>query len=344
LGLIFKDLNILRSTITAISTSVEVKGMIESAGANLPNLFNFCSFGVLWRERSILYLFQEESCPPAFTQEVVKNMVKVFSILGEEPIEIEQIALQVEKRKLRPNPFMMDPQATLKSHLTLPLSVEGEIIGCISINSDQPNAFDAQKLQFFSVIGYQMAASLRHLQRLSTVKKEAIYDTLTGLVNRRYCEERLSAETQKAFTGGSNLSVIMVDIDHFKKVNDTFGHAGGDQVLREIASLLKNSVRRQDDTVARYGGEEFVLVLPGAPLEAASTIAERIRQSIENNPFNIGQTQIHLTISLGISNFPTHPAKSKEELVKIADLALYEAKRGGRNRVCIFNSTLGRNG
>jgi diguanylate cyclase (GGDEF)-like protein len=127
-------------------------------------------------------------------------------------------------------------------------------------------------------------------------------------------------------------------------VNDTFGHAGGDQVLREIASLLKNSVRRQDDTVARYGGEEFVFVLPGAPLEAASTIAERIRQSIENNPFNIGQTQIHLTISLGISNFPTHPAKSKEELVKIADLALYEAKRGGRNRVCIFNSTLGRNG
>ncbi len=129
MGLIFKDLNILRSTITAISTSLEVKGIIESAGANLPNLFNFCSFGVLWRERSILYLFQEESCPPAFSQEVVKNMVKVFSILGEEPIEIERIALQVEKRKLRPNQFMMDPQATLKSHLTLPLSVEGEIIG-----------------------------------------------------------------------------------------------------------------------------------------------------------------------------------------------------------------------
>ena len=120
----------------------------------------------------------------------------------------------------------------------------------------------------------------------------------------------------------------MVDIDHFKKVNDTFGHAGGDKVLREIASLLKNSVRRQDDTVARYGGEEFVLVLPGAPLEATSTIAERIRQTIENTPIDIGQSQIHLTISLGISNFPIHRAKSKEELVKMADLALYEAKEG----------------
>lgn len=237
--------------------------------------------------------------------------------------------------------MMMDSLATLRSYLTLPLAVEGEIIGCISINSDQPNAFDAQDLQFFSVIGYQMAATLKHFQRFSSVKKEAIYDTLTSLFNRRYFEEKLTADAQKAFHSGSNLSVIMVDIDHFKKVNDTFGHAGGDKVLREIASLLKNSVRKQDDTVARYGGEEFVLVLPGAPLEATSTIAERIRQTIANTPIDIGQSQIHLTISLGISNFPIHRAKSKDELVKMADLALYEAKRGGRNRVCIFGSGQG---
>jgi diguanylate cyclase (GGDEF)-like protein len=120
-------------------------------------------------------------------------------------------------------------------------------------------------------------------------------------------------------------------------VNDTFGHAGGDKVLREIASLLKNSVRVYD-TVARYGGEEFVLLLPGAPLDPTAMVAERIRRSVENTPFEIGQTQVHLTISLGISNFPIHRARSKEELVKMADLALYDAKRGGRNRVCIFSS------
>jgi diguanylate cyclase (GGDEF)-like protein len=335
--LIFKDLNILRSIINAISTSMEVKGIIQSAGANLPNLFDFSVLGVLWKEGPILYLFQEESCPPSFTQEVAKNMIRVFSILGEKPIEIEQVTPQVEKRKLRPQQMMMDAQATLKSYLTLPLAVEGEIIGCISLNSDQPNAFDAQDLQFFSVIGYQMAATLKHSQRLSTVKKEAIYDTLTNLFNRRHFEERLSAETQKAFEGNSNLSIIMVDIDHFKRVNDTFGHAGGDKVLREIASLLKNSVRVYD-TVARYGGEEFVLLLPGAPLDPTAMVAERIRRSVENTPFEIGQTQVHLTISLGISNFPIHRARSKEELVKMADLALYDAKRGGRNRVCIFSS------
>jgi len=336
--LIFKDLNILRSIINAIGTSIgsDVKGIVESAGTTLPNLFDFSVFGVLWKEELILYLFQEESCPPSFTQEVVKNMIRVFSIMGEKQMERERVALQVEKRKLKPNQMMMDPQATLKSYLTLPLAIEGEIIGCISVNSDQPNAFDAQHLQFFSVIGYQMAATLKHFQRLRSVKKEAIYDSLTGLMNRRYLEERLSVETEKAFPSGSKLSIIMVDIDHFKKVNDTFGHAAGDKVLREIASLLKSSVRRQDDMVARYGGEEFVLVLPGVSLEATSTIAERIRRSVENTPIDIGETQIHPTISLGISSFPIHRIKSKEELVKMADLALYDAKRGGRNRVCVF--------
>jgi len=331
----FKDLNKLRSIINAISTSVEVKGIIESAGTTLPSLFDFSVFGVLWKEGPMLSLFQEESCPPAFTQEVVKNMLKVFSILGEEPIEVERVNLQVEKGKLRNKQKVMDSQASLKSHLTLPLVIEGEIIGCISLNSDQANMYNVPRLQFFSVLGYQMAASLKHIQRFSTVKKEAIYDTLTNLFNRRHFEERLSAESQKAFESESNLSMIMVDIDHFKKVNDTFGHDGGDKVLREIASLLKNSVR-QHDTVARYGGEEFVLLLPGAPLDPTNMVAERIRRLVENTTFDMGQTQIHITISLGISNFPIHRMKSKEELVKMADLALYEAKRGGRNRVCIF--------
>jgi diguanylate cyclase (GGDEF)-like protein len=312
-----------------------VKGIIDSAGTTLPSLFDFSAFGVLWKEGPTIYLFQDESCPPAFSQEVVKNMLKAFSMLGEEAIEMEQVTLQVEKGKWRNKQRVMDPQASLKSHLTLPLVIDGEIIGCISINSDQANMYNVPRLQFFSVFGYQMAASLKHIQRFSTVKREAIYDTLTNLFNRRHFEERLSAETQKAFESESNLSIIMVDIDHFKKVNDTFGHDGGDKVLREIASLLKNSVR-QHDTVARYGGEEFVLLLPGAPLDPTNMVAERIRRSVENTPFDMGQTKIRITISLGISNFPIHRMKSKEELVKMADLALYDAKRGGRNRVCIF--------
>lgn len=335
--LIFKNLNILRSTINAISMNFDTKGIIESAGINLPNLFNFSSFGVLWKEGLVLNLYQEESCPPPFTKKVVENMVKVLSTLGGEPIDVSQVNVQIEKRPLNSHQTMVTPQAALKSHLTLPLAVEGEIVGCISLNSHEPNAFDVQDLQFFSVIGYQISATLKHCQRLSSIKSIAAYDTLTNLHNRRYFEEKLGVETQRSFFSGTTLSLMMVDIDHFKKVNDTFGHPAGDKILCHIASLLKNSVRK-DDTVARYGGEEFVLILPGASLEVTSRIAERIRELVEKTRFEAGQSHFNLTVSIGICSFPTHRARSKEELVKMADLALYNAKRGGRNQVCIFAS------
>jgi two-component system cell cycle response regulator len=333
--LIFKNLNVLRSTINAISTSVEIKEIVESAGNNLPHLFDFSSFGVFWKEDLHLFLFEEESCPPFFSQEVVKNIINVFSILGEESIDADRIALRVDKKKLKAKQRMMSPKASLKSHLTLPLAVEGEILGCLSLNSDQPNAFDAQDLQFLSVIGYQMAASLKHFQRFSSIKNMATYDTLTGLYNRRYFEERLGVEAEKSFYSGIPLSLVMVDIDHFKKINDTFGHTEGDQILCKISSILKNSVRR-NDTVARYGGEEFILILPEAGLEQSFVIAERIRQMVEKTLFEVGRAQVHLTLSMGISNFPSRRVKSKEELIKMADQALYDAKRGGRNKVCIF--------
>jgi diguanylate cyclase (GGDEF)-like protein len=332
--LIFKNLNILRSTLNAISATSDVREMIGSAGTNLPTLFHFSSFGVFWKTGLVLHLDQEETCPPSFTQSVVENMIKVFFVFAQEPIDVKRINLQVEKRKLK-LPQAGDPHPTSKSHLTLPLAAEGEIMGCISLDSNQPNAFDTQDLQFFSVIGYQMAATLRHFQKLSSIKDMAIYDALTNLHNRRYFEERLGVETQKSFLSGGPLSLIMVDIDYFKKVNDTFGHDAGDRVLWKVASLLKNSVRK-DDTVARYGGEEFVLILPGAKLEVTAVIAERIRQLVESTLFDIGQGQMNVTISIGISNLPAHRARSKEELIKMADQALYQAKRGGRNRVCIF--------
>ncbi len=333
--LIVKNLNLLRSILNAINTSLEVKEIVEAAGDNLPNLFQFSALGVLWKDESTLYLYQEESCPPSFTQQVAENMVKVFSILGERPNDLNQLTLQIEKRKLRPSHMLMDPMATLKSYLILPLAVEEEIVGSISLNSDQPNAYDAQDLQFFSVIGYQMAAALKHFQRFRSIKSMAVFDTLTALYNRRYFEERLAMEAQKAFFSGSFLSLVMVDIDHFKKVNDTFGHTEGDKVLKEIGSLLKASVRKKD-TVARYGGEEFVLILPEAGLEEAAMISERIRQLVEKTLFDVGEAHLHLTVSLGIATFPSHHPRTKEDLVKMADQALYDAKRGGRNRVCFY--------
>jgi diguanylate cyclase (GGDEF)-like protein len=332
--LIFKNLNILRSALNAISSASGPKGIIESTGTYLPSLFSFASFGIFWKEGLLLHLYQEESCLPSFTKEVAENIFKVFSIFVEESIDITRLNLIVDKKGANPDQ-KVGAKTALKSHLTLPLAVEGKVLGCISLDSEQPNAFDVQDLQFFSVIGYQIAATLKQFQKISSITDLAIYDKLTNVHNRRYFDEKIRIETQKSFSSHTPISLVMVDIDFFKKVNDTYGHHAGDSVLSKIASLLKGSVRK-DDTVARYGGEEFVLILPGAKLEVTSIIAERIRRLVETTPFEIEGGQIHITISIGISNLPTHQAKSEEELVKMADQALYNAKREGRNRVCIF--------
>lgn len=333
--LIFKRLNVLRSTLNAISMSFEMKEILGATASNLPNLFDLSSFGIFLKEGRSLHLLEEESCPSSFTQETARNILKVFSSLGGETIRLDRVDLHVKKRNFRPGQMGMDPQATLKSHLTLPLAVEGEMIGCIALHSDQPNAFDAQDLQFFSVIGYQISSTLKHVRRLSSIKDMALYDTLTKLYNRRGFEERFAMEAQRAFYSATPLSVVLVDIDHFKRVNDTFGHPEGDRVLCEIASVLKACVRKMD-AVARYGGEEFVLILPQAGLEESSGIAERIRRQVEGMRFDVGRAHIQLTVSLGISNFPEHQPRTKEDLVRMADIALYDAKRTGRNRVCVF--------
>jgi diguanylate cyclase (GGDEF)-like protein len=160
----------------------------------------------------------------------------------------------------------------------------------------------------------------------------AITDGLTGLRSRRFFEQALHAESVRATRTGSELAMLLLDIDHFKTVNDTYGHNAGDQVLVEIAHRLGGLVR-PGDLVACYGGEEFAVLLPGASPQTAREIAERIRRGVAIAPIAIGEDRLHqVTISAGASGMPA-PCTDAEELVLAADRALYAAKGAGRNRV-----------
>ena len=151
--------------------SFEIKEIVESAGTNLPNLFDFSSFGVFWKEGPSLLPLSGRILPSFLHPRGDEEHDQRFFGPGRGANRCRSDRpSRLIKRKLRPKQRMVSPKATLKSHLTLPLAVEGEIFGCISLNSEQPNAFDAQDLQFLSVIGYQMAASLKHFQRFSSVK------------------------------------------------------------------------------------------------------------------------------------------------------------------------------
>ena len=162
--------------------------------------------------------------------------------------------------------------------------------------------------------------------------QQATKDPLTGLSNRNYLQNELSKFISIGFRYNRVFSMMMLDIDFFKMVNDTYGHAVGDNVLKMVADVLLSN-KREQDIAARFGGEEFVVLLPETALDGAVAVAERIRIAIENCNLTPLGCQHTVTISIGISEFPLHGMKA-EELVKCADEALYEAKANGRNRVC----------
>jgi two-component system cell cycle response regulator len=159
-------------------------------------------------------------------------------------------------------------------------------------------------------------------------------DPLTQLLNRRALTERIATEMERATRHDSSLALLMIDLDHFKKVNDSYGHLVGDDVLRDIGRLLLNTIRGSD-IVARYGGEEFVLLLPETDEVGAVSFAERIRTAVEAYEFDRGDDQpaLKLTASIGVSVFPAARVETVEDLFSRADSALYRAKADGRNRV-----------
>jgi diguanylate cyclase (GGDEF)-like protein len=166
---------------------------------------------------------------------------------------------------------------------------------------------------------------------------EAIYqmmvsDALTGAHNRRFFTDALERELARSWRYRRPTSLVMFDIDHFKSVNDRYGHLAGDAVLREVGHRIQQTVRK-DEVFARYGGEEFAIILPETPLERAAAFAERIRQLIGQTAFAVDSEMLRVTVSLGVAQVPLDRELTPVELVNVADLKLYEAKQRGRNRV-----------
>jgi two-component system cell cycle response regulator len=175
----------------------------------------------------------------------------------------------------------------------------------------------------------EMLESKKRLEQL------AIQDELTGVYNYRYMHTRLSEEFKRAQRYRYPLACAMIDIDHFKQFNDEFGHDVGDAVLREVAVRIGQAVR-EVDVVARYGGEEFLLVLPNTHFAGALTVADRVWRSVGGKPVIMADKKHKVTVSVGVSLFPSRDIKSKDQLLKSADEALYRAKNEGRDRICVF--------
>ena len=212
-----------------------------------------------------------------------------------------------------------------------PLTSEGEIIGCIVARSTL-DTLSTRDISYLEQLTRQSAITINRANAYAKILQYATLDALTGLNNRRQFEVRLKQEIATTKRQKNPLCAMMIDIDFFKKVNDTYGHASGDTVLRTVASIIKEHLR-ESDIPSRYGGEEFAVLLPYTHIDEAQIVGERLRKAVENTPVPIDKKNINVTISMGLAEF--NPEETGEKLFERADKALYEAKESGRNRVCI---------
>lgn len=227
-------------------------------------------------------------------------------------------------------------------YLCVPILAQGGAVGVLHFQataSDKSShlsndEFSDSEIAFTETFAEQVGLSIVNLKLQDALRSQSTRDALTSLFNRRHFEESLDREIRRAARGGQSVGIIMFDLDHFKKFNDTFGHEAGDCVLREIGAFLMKGARAED-IACRYGGEEFVLILPGADLKGAQTRAQRLRSKVrELVILHQGKSLGMVTISVGVAAFPDH-GETIKDLMGSADAALYRSKREGRDRVSV---------
>lgn len=215
--------------------------------------------------------------------------------------------------------------------LVLALSSRGRTAGVLLLRrGPEDGPWNEGSRSLAEGIAEHLTVALRHIDLLERTRRDAAYDELTGLASRRQFMRELARETERVKRQGSPLSLLMIDADHFKAVNDTHGHGGGDEVLRTIARCLKSGTRSLD-VVGRLGGEEIGVLLPSAATEQAMLVAERLRRAIEQSRTEWRGAVIRVTVSVGVAEWD--PEWSFEDLLEVADAALYQSKATGRNRV-----------
>lgn len=220
----------------------------------------------------------------------------------------------------------------MRSAMVMPITHGDEPLGVLVLASVEPSAYGEEVRTTLQVMVNQLGTTMQNARMVQRLEQLATTDGLTGLANRRVFTDEIEKQLASASRFGRELSLIACDIDKFKAVNDTYGHATGDVVLHGFGDVLRRNVVRDTDLPARIGGEEFVILCEGTGTAGALRLAERIRADLESQVFQASTGELRVTVSMGVATFPVH-GRSKEELLERADEALYEAKHGGRNQV-----------
>lgn len=227
---------------------------------------------------------------------------------------------------------------TPSSYICVPMISQGEALGVFHLQHSQSDETQGHSRAFdqglVETVADTISLAIANLKLRETLRNQSTRDLLTGLHNRRFMDESLTREIHRAIRNQHPLGVIMLDIDHFKNFNDTFGHEAGDAVLHELGNFLMRSIRK-GDIACRYGGEEFLLLLPEATLENTRQRAQELCDEVRKIEVQYrGEMLGNITVSIGVAAFPDY-GESRDDVVQAADRALYQAKKEGRNRVVV---------
>ncbi|PIE68791.1 MAG: GGDEF domain-containing protein [Deltaproteobacteria bacterium] len=327
-----EQLDFLNKILTKASKSLDPRAIIHQAGKDVQTLVDVESImGIFWNTDTPNLMSAELFMPPNLQKQDpwVNYLLDQGECHARHAINTYQIELLNKDASLF-KPLSLPDTGNL---IQLPLIWNETTMGLLCIVSNEAETLGRDRVQILRAVANHLALALRNALMYRTMKNQADHDGLTRIFNRQHFERRIAKELKRHQRYQNELSLLMLDLDHFKRINDTYGHLAGDLVLREVADMLRATLR-ESDIPARYGGEEFVVILPHTQEEDAWILAERIRQKIAAHTFKFHDHYFQVTTSMGISSVKPSLLKSAEYLVSLADQALYLAKTSGRNMVC----------
>ncbi|MFH1653806.1 MAG: diguanylate cyclase [Pseudomonadota bacterium] len=331
-----KDLSMIYEIGQEVSTMVDLETLYKSITETLKKFLHINQFAIMEYDSKEGKLFVKSAYgfqnDDQFLQNTYRRGEGIFGLAVEER---KTFYSKDSVNDSRFYSFYGSRFEVSQSFVSIPLIYKGAALGVVNFGRIGVDSFSESDLKMLELVTGQIALALANAKLYTQTRELSFTDELTNVYNRRHFHHMLQIEWKRAVRFQRDLSGIMIDVDYFKKFNDTFGHPKGDQVLREIGALLKANLR-EVDTVSRFGGEEFFLLLPDTDKHGALAVAEKVRKLVEEGNIGGGREKgLNVTISAGISSYPDN-VEELEELIDNADIALYRAKEAGRNRVFAY--------
>jgi diguanylate cyclase (GGDEF)-like protein len=332
-----EPIRMLQQLSAALGNHKQVDSLLRELQRRLPNLVSFEVLEILvLLGRPRVFVFQRTPLPHQVVWSLSEKAVEAVRAVGAPEIDLATTEFVYADPSKAHGETGQAPSAEGEM-LVVPMMFCGDPIGCVSMLSSGGAPFEPRDRQLVQLLVHQLSISLLHADTLERAEALSVTDPLTGLHNRRYLDKLMANEWERCTRYRLQLCVLLLDIDHFKRINDVHGHMVGDAALRRVAEILRGQIRLTD-TIIRFGGEEFLIVLPETHVTGATILFERIRIALKTSLIDVGDhdsTGLQITVSGGLAAVPNTTINSPDKLIELADDALLAAKRGGRDRLCV---------